>query len=153
VSVAPTALCGLRSAVCLAGASVSGRDVFFNTTDRLVAGDTDTQLDFYDARICSSGDPCVSEPGGSVAACGGEACHGIPSGTPPSPAAPSATFSGAVNPAPPVPVKPKPVGRAQKLAMALKACRKKHNRHKRFACERSARRRYSSGASKHSRSR
>jgi hypothetical protein len=98
VSVAPTALCGLRSAVCLAGASVSGRDVFFNTTDRLVAGDTDTQLDFYDARICSSGDPCVSEPGGSVAACGGEACHGIPSGTPPPPAAPSASFSGAENP-------------------------------------------------------
>ena len=35
---------------------------------------------------------------------------------------------------------PKALTRAQKLAAALKACRKKHNKARRAACERAARR-------------
>ncbi len=39
-------------------------------------------------------------------------------------------------------IKPKPLTRAQKLALALKACRKLKHKHKRKACERKARKRY-----------
>jgi hypothetical protein len=90
----------LLSAVCLIGVDGSGANVFFTTGDRLVAGDTDTQVDYYDARICTAGDPCV----GSVApqvSCQGEACHGTPAGAPSAPGAGSAVFSGPGNLAPP----------------------------------------------------
>jgi hypothetical protein len=46
---------------------------------------------------------------------------------------------------------PKGLTRAQKLTGALKACRKKHNRPKRAACERAARRAYGAKASKRKR--
>jgi hypothetical protein len=36
----------------------------------------------------------------------------------------------------------KSISRAQKLAAALKACKKKKNRHRRIACERQARRKF-----------
>jgi hypothetical protein len=85
------------SAVCLVGVSGSGRDVFFTTSDPLVSQDTDTQLDYYDARVCSVGDPCVSAPPEGLAACDGEACHGIPAQAPGVPAGGSATFSGPGN--------------------------------------------------------
>jgi hypothetical protein len=33
-------------------ASESGGDVFFLTNDQLVPAETDTQVDYYDARVC-----------------------------------------------------------------------------------------------------
>jgi hypothetical protein len=76
--------CAERSVsdVCLVGVSGSGRDVFFTTSDQLVAGDTDTQLDYYDARVCSVGDPCLSGPGVSVLPCESEACRGVAGAAP-----------------------------------------------------------------------
>jgi hypothetical protein len=68
----------------------------------------------------------------------------------------SATFSGAGNlaPVPPVAtvVKPKPrvLSRAEKLAAALRACRKKKVKRKRVGCEKQARRAY--GARAHAKS-
>jgi hypothetical protein len=132
------------SAVCLIGVDSTGANVFFSSADRLVSSDTDTQLDIYDARICSSGDPCVPEAPPSPAPCDGEACHGIPpvraSGAP----GPTATFNGAGNlssVSPPGP-RAKPLTRAQKLAHALRACHRMHARHRRRACEAQARHRY-----------
>ncbi len=91
---------GTSSSVCLIGASGSGGDVFFSTADRLVAGDTDTQGDVYDARICTAGDPCVASAAPQVS-CVGEACHGTPPSAPSAPGAGSAVFSGPGNLAPP----------------------------------------------------
>jgi hypothetical protein len=90
----------LLSTVCLLGVDGSGANVFFTTADRLVAGDTDTQVDYYDARICTAGDPCVASVAPQVS-CQGEACHGTPAGAPSAPGAGSAVFSGPGNLAPP----------------------------------------------------
>jgi hypothetical protein len=75
--------------------SESGNDVFFATTEGLVAGDTDGGYSVYDAR--------VPQPGESTPAavpCEGSVCQGPPSV--PSPLTPpaSATFSGLGNPSP-----------------------------------------------------
>jgi hypothetical protein len=100
-SVLPQPSCtlsgGTISAVCLIGADPSGKDVFFTTADQLVRADTDTQLDFYDARICASGDPCVQATASAPPPCGGEACHGTPAATPGVPVAPTAAFNGQGN--------------------------------------------------------
>jgi hypothetical protein len=57
---------------------------------------------------------------------------------------PTVTFAGVGNfPAPPkVNAKPKVITRAQKLAAALKACRKDVHEKKHVACEQRARRKY-----------
>jgi hypothetical protein len=55
----------------LDGADLSGRDVFFSTVDRLVAQDTDTNVDVYDARI-DGGFPAPPAP----EECSGDACQG-----------------------------------------------------------------------------
>lgn len=68
---------GLGSVVELLGADVSGGDVFFKTTDRLVGQDTDTNLDIYDARV-DGGFPPPAQP----ASCSGEACQGPLGGAP-----------------------------------------------------------------------
>jgi DNA-binding beta-propeller fold protein YncE len=139
----PSEVCVTFSAVCLIGTDTTGSNVFFATADQLVAQDTDTQLDFYDARICTTSDPCVKAPSASPPPCLGEACHGTPPATPSLLTPGSVLFSGAGN-LPPVAAakaKPKPLTRAQKLAKALKACRSKR-RGKRHACEAQARKRY-----------
>ena len=128
------------SSVCLLGTDESGGDVFFSTADALVPQDTDTELDYYDARIGGGFPaPAASPP------CVGEECHGIPAGTPPAPSAPTATFNGAGNPAPPPPVvKPKTAAqiRAEKLTKALKSCKKDKKKAKRKTCEKQARSKY-----------
>lgn len=63
--------------VKLLGTDESGRDVFFSTTDPLVAQDTDTNVDIYDARI-DGGFPAPVPP----ASCAGEACQGQLSASP-----------------------------------------------------------------------
>ena len=122
-------------------ASVNGNNLFFTTTQALVRSDTDNTLSLYDARVNGG----FAEPPPPSEPCEGEeACHG-PFSAPPVASSPaSAAFSGPGNLTPPEPkpaVKPKQLTRAQKLAKALKACRKRP-RGKRAACEKQARRTY-----------
>jgi hypothetical protein len=119
------------SDVCLVGASGSGRDVFFTTSDQLVSSDTDTQLDYYDARICSTEDPCVSTTTSSPSPCKGEECRGAPAQAPEAPTPSTATFNGPGNQAPvvgtPPPKKPSPCRRG--LVRKHRRCVKvKHSR-------------------------
>jgi hypothetical protein len=134
---------GVVSSVCLMGTNPRGSDVFFSTNDQLVPQDTDnTQLDIYDARICTAESPCIKQPP-PLPPCLGEACHGIPSPTPSNLAPGSSSFNGEGNVTPTEPpVKPRPLTNAQKLAKALKACHAKRNKHKRLACEKQARKKY-----------
>jgi DNA-binding beta-propeller fold protein YncE len=133
---------GSFSAACLIGTDETGSNVFFSTADRLSRQDTDTQLDFYDARICTAGDPCIQPPPPTTPPCHDDACHGTPPATPSLLTPGSASFNGAGNVAPPPPSSKKPLTKAQKLSKALKACRQFKKKSKRAACERVARRRY-----------
>jgi DNA-binding beta-propeller fold protein YncE len=148
-SVAAAELCKPDiSAVCLAGTDSEGKNVFFTTADQLVPRDTDTQLDFYDARICepdaTPANPCIAEPPPPPAPCDEEACHGNPPERSALLTGGSETFNGAGNlaPTPPAVVKPKSLTRAQKLADALKACKRDKSKKKRVGCEKSAHRKY-----------
>ena len=131
----------------------AGADVFFLTTEKLSRADYDTSYDVYDAHECSSASPCITPPGAQPASCeSADACRAAPTPQPEVFGAPaSATFSGPGNLTPPTPVspaKPKTLTKAQLLAKALKACRKKHNPHKRLACQKQAHKRYPSKSSK-----
>jgi len=127
--------------------------VFFTTADELVPKDTDTQLDVYDARVCepdaTPANPCITEPPAGLPPCLGESCHGIP----PERSSPltggSETLNRAGNPTPSV-TTIKPLTNAQKLAKALKACRKKykHSKKRRSACEKQAHKTYRPTAKK-----
>ncbi len=125
-------------------ASENGDDVFFLTSSRLSAADYDTGIDVYDAHVCSSAVPCVPVPVSAPPCTSGDSCKAAPS---PQPAifgaAPSATFNGAgnISASSKVAVTVKTLTRAQRLASALRACRKK-SRSKRAVCEQRARRRY-----------
>ncbi len=134
-------------------ASTSGNDVFFLTAQPLVAEDTDGNFDVYDAHLCESAAPCVTHAAATPSACereGGEACQ--PYTSPAAFGAPgTATITGSSNLVEQLHVlgekvvvkpKPKPLTRAQKLAKALKACKKDKRKSKRVVCERQARKRY-----------
>jgi hypothetical protein len=134
-------------------ASESGGDVFFLTTAKLEPRlDYDNDIDVYDAHECTGASPCAQPPAEQSPVCETEAsCKASPTPQPTLFGAPaSATFGGPGNPPPPVAVKPapKPLTRAQKLAAALKSCRKDHARSKskRVACERAARKKYGAKA-------
>jgi Tol biopolymer transport system component len=60
-----------QSSVQVDGLSASGKDIFFETADRLVPQDTDTQLDVYDARI----DGGFPAPVSLLPNCSGDACQ------------------------------------------------------------------------------
>lgn len=126
-----------------------GEDVFFVTASRLVPQDVDSEFDVYDAHVCSSVAPCSNAPVPAPLCTSGDSCKAAPSPQPSifgDPA--SATFSGAGNVAASVStpaVTPKSLTRAQKLAKALKACKRKPKK-KRAVCEKQARKQY--GASK-----
>jgi hypothetical protein len=126
--------------VYLDGWDPSGQDVFFTTADSLVPGDANTQQDLYDARV-EGGFAVAPSPAGC-----GEACQGPLGGAPPlAPLGGSATQSPEPLVSPPAPAPKKtslPLTRAQKLARALKACRKNPSKKGRTACERKARRTY-----------
>ena len=122
-------------------ASESGNDVFFRTTDQLVAEDQDGLGDIYDARVNGGFAPPVPVP------CVADACHGEP--TPPfgSPSLATATSgpSGNIAATASEPeAKPKPLTRAQMFAKALKACKGKSKK-KRATCEAQVRQRYGRG--------
>jgi hypothetical protein len=130
------------SAVSLLGASASGSDVYFTTSDPLVHQDVDSQMDIYDARIGGGFPIAQGRPD-----CQGDACQGALASISTSQAGGSATFSGPGNPTAPPPTSKlnltnKPLTNAQKLTKALRACRTKHNRHTRSVCESQARKRY-----------
>ena len=131
------------SSVELLGTDATGDDVFFTTADRLVPGDTDSALDIYDARV-DGGFPAPAAP----VECVGEECHGQGPVASVFGVLPSETLAGGGNlpsggaqPSPP-PRVVKPATRAEMLAKALKACRRKHGKHARRACEASAKHRY-----------
>jgi hypothetical protein len=129
-----------------------GEDVFFMTSAKLVPQDTDSALDVYDAHVCSTIAPCPAGVTTVPPACTtAESCRAASAGGresnqsiygPPA----TATFSGPGNSSSP-PAKPavkpkaKPLTRPQKLAKALRTCRKKHGR-TRTSCEKAARRNY-----------
>jgi hypothetical protein len=133
--------------------SPDGANVFFGTHSQLVPADTDDEGDLYDARICTASEPCIQPTAGETAQCEGDACQNALA--PPIEQTPaSLAFSGAGNVLPALTttatVTPKakpPLTRAQKLAAALKACRRK-SRKARPGCEAQARRRDGDSAKK-----
>jgi hypothetical protein len=135
------------STTCLIGSDASGSNVFFTSADPLVPADTDPQqLNVYDARICEpeNGNPCIQPAPQPPPPCLGEACHGIPPAIPSALTPGSASFNGAGDLAPgPAPaVKLRSSTRAQKLAAALRACRKDRKKGRRARCEKQARKSY-----------
>jgi hypothetical protein len=127
-------------------ASATGGEVFFLTSAQLSPQDVDGAFDVYDARECTSESPCMGGSTGvvSLPCAGAEACRGA--GSAPSvfgaPVTAGITGAGNISPPPPgAPVQGRSLSRAQKLARALKACRREPKR-KRAACEARARRAY-----------
>lgn len=139
----PAAYKDPESETRLFGIDESGRDVFFSSTDSLVPQDTDTQSSWYDAREEGGFPAPASYPG-----CAGEACQGPLPPAPLLPSAASALTTAGDNPSLPsaTTVAPKPRTaaqiRAEKLAKALKACKRKSNKHRRAACEKEAREKF-----------
>lgn len=121
--------------------SESGDDVFFSTTDSLSCADTDGgRSSIYDARIGGTAATCP-EPSVPCQASNTCAAVALESGLTPA----SSLFSGPgdqpviVNRLPTA--KTTPPTRAQKLATALRACRKKP-RKQRHGCESQAKKKY-----------
>jgi hypothetical protein len=129
------------SSVRLQGTDATGDDVFFTTTDPLVPQDTDTGIDIYDARV-QGGFPAPATPG----ECEGDGCQAMLSPQPPlaSPGSQTQVGGGNVS-SPPKNAAPKSkatsLTRAQKLANALKACRKQPKR-KRATCVKQAKKEF-----------
>jgi hypothetical protein len=132
--IAPLSSVTTPNPAFLIDASADGSDVFFTQRASLVphAGDEDVKL--YDARV----DGGFPEPS---LACTGTGCQGAPPAPPQFATPASDTFAGAENYAPVSTANGKPLTRAQKLAKALKTCRKKPTS-KRRSCERRARKLY-----------
>ena len=133
-------------------ASESGEDAFFLTSQPLVGQDQDNDFDVYDARVCTSASPCLSQALIVPESCEtAQTCNSTPPAAQPSFTPPaSATFSGPPSDANggTLPLKEttpaKPLTRSQKLTRALKACRHRYDgsKRKRGACEARARKRY-----------
>jgi hypothetical protein len=122
-------------------ASANGDDAFFVTNEELVGWDRDQAYDLYDAR----GGGGWPEPSPQPEACGESSCRGPLASAPSVLGAPaSATLEGAGNLEPEAtkhpPTSRKPLSRTEKLAKALRTCKKKHPRSRtsRVACEKRA---------------
>lgn len=133
-------------------ASASGGDVFFLTSAQLVKGDADSAVDVYDAHECSAATPCGSAANVSpIIECGSsETCQpyrsAVASGTFASEVfAESGNLGAPVSAAAP---KPTATSAAQRLARALKSCRREHAKKRRRTCEARARREYRLPATK-----
>ncbi len=135
----------------LAAVSGEGNDVFFTTTDQLVPEDRDGSIDLYDARVdgrapgeqpavvCETGEAChepVPQPVGEQV--GGSTVFNGPGNL--TPGAPTVVVS------PKTKTGVKAMTRPQKLAKALRVC-KREPRRRRASCKRAAHRRYGSKAS------
>jgi uncharacterized protein YjiK len=131
-------------------ATPSGNDVFFLTAAQLVPQDTDTAFDIYDARVCTVASACLTPVVPAPAGCGtADACRpASPSQQAPIGPLGSTTSSHSGNIVQPrqevkgVKTTSKPLTRAQKLAAALKTCKKQRSKRKRRACEAHARKLY-----------
>ena len=130
----------------LLGTDASGENAFIVSRAQLVAEDHGSEdYEVYDARV--DGGPPPAE-----ASCSGTGCQGVP---PPIFATPSSvTFNGIGNyPAaggPAVKMKTAAELKAEKLAKALKACKKDKKKSRRAACEKQARKRYGAAKAKKS---
>ncbi|MGH2853471.1 MAG: hypothetical protein ACRDLF_04675 [Solirubrobacteraceae bacterium] len=113
------------SSVRLRGMSPSGHDIFFETADRLVPQDLDTQIDVYDARI----DGGFPAPVSLLPSCSGDACQGQLSAAPVL-LSPGSEFQAGGNP--PL-ASPAPATKARPKAKA-KGCGKGLGRKKRHRC-------------------
>jgi sugar lactone lactonase YvrE len=136
-------------------ASESGNDVFFLTGAPLPPEDLEGNH-IYDAHVCGEGsaEACHQPATTTPTECeelGGEACQPGAVSSPSFETPASATLAGSGNLLQRVQVlgekesvkpKPKPLTRAQKLARALKLCRRDKKRAKRLACEKEARKKY-----------
>jgi hypothetical protein len=141
-------------------ASANGNDVYFLTAAKLLPQDEDPSFDVYDARVCGeSGCQPLPEPAPTP-------CASIPScrgGSSPAPTfLPAPTFSGPGNiphkvgggETLPSKVTKRPLTNAQKLALALKSCRKLAHKtgaqkKKRAKCEAQAKKKYGPKKAKH----
>ena len=136
-------------------ATPSGNDAFFLTAAQLLPQDTDTAFDIYDARVCTQESPCLTPPNPAPPGCSStDACRPAePSQQAPLGAGGTATVASPGNMigAPATggvksskKYKPKPITRAQKLASAMRSCRRQHphSKKKRARCEAQARRKY-----------
>ncbi len=135
---------GRTGAAPTAAMSATGRDIFVFSDSQLVGQDKDRLFDVYDARV-DGGFPRPEEP----VACAGEACQaeapaqesfGLatssvsnPGGNLGVPGGGTLAFQTTTK---------KPLTRVQKLDKALAACRVKHNKKKRTACEKLAEQHY-----------
>jgi DNA-binding beta-propeller fold protein YncE len=133
-------------------ASVSGNDVFFLTAEKLVQQDPDDNFDVYDAHVCEPSSPCPAAPASgsppcmSLAQCrpGTAATAGVYG----APASTGSATSGNVSQVQVLSSRtagkpaPKPPTRAQRLARALRACRRIERTSRRHACEAQARHKY-----------
>jgi hypothetical protein len=136
--------------------------VFFLSTEPL-APNPENSLSVYDAHVCEPSSPCTNSADAVTPSCdeASLACRPAPelfSGG----AGLSATedTSGAGNITPQLgkvsvlpsrtATKPKPLTRAQKLAAALKACKKDKKKSKRLGCEKAAHKKYGQPAKKSS---
>jgi NHL repeat/WD40-like Beta Propeller Repeat len=120
-------------------ASASGDDVFINTSSQLVGQDVDQRPDIYDVRV-GGGFPFTQ----AAPSCAGDACKARPAVGGSDQALGSASFFGPGDPAlvsPAPATKPKALTRAQKLAKALKECKRELNR-QRASCTARAKRLY-----------
>lgn len=123
-------------------ASSNGSDVFFTTGQSLVPQDQDEITDLYDARENGGASPSPAPACPAESQCPGGTSHALAESP-----RPSSLSTGLEPPPPPVnleakPGTTKPLSRAQKLAKALRGCRKDRKRVKRKACEAAARRKY-----------
>jgi hypothetical protein len=117
-------------------ADAEGQNVFFTSRARLAPEDQNEQVDVYDARV-GGGFPHLES------ACTSTGCQGVPPAPPAFATPASTTFSGAGNFTPVASRQlTKPETRSQRLAAALKSCRKDQRKRKRVSCERRARQRY-----------
>jgi hypothetical protein len=127
-------------------ASESGGDVFFRSAAKLSTTDTGSAFVVYDAHECTSAAPCFSSTVPPPPCTTEASCKASPTPQPSIYGAPaSATFSGAGNMTPAavtVTAKAKLLTRAQKLANALRACRKDKKKSSRAGCEKQARAKY-----------
>jgi hypothetical protein len=118
-------------------ASADGNDVFLATRGELVPPGPNGNVGLYDARV--DGLRALSPP-----ACTGTGCQGVPPAPPTFATPSSATFNGLGNYPPSQAAKGKTAEqvRVERLAKALKACRMKHNKQQRQACEKAAHKKY-----------
>jgi len=143
-------------------ASATGSDVFLLSTEPL-APNPENSLSVYDAHVCEPASPCTSSADTATPSCdeASVACRAAPelfSGGAGLNASEDTSGAGNITPQlgsvgvlpSKTTTKPKPLTKAQKLAAALKACKKDKKKSKRLACEKAAHKKYGPPAKKSS---